>query len=106
MNTIEKADYIVNWIREYAKSAGMESLICGVSGGVDSALVSTLCAMTGIKTCCVRVPINSSRQQIQFAYNHIYWLNSQYQNITYANIDLSETFRSFKKNTSYPYLQS
>lgn len=69
---------IVAWIREYAESNGIKSLVVGVSGGVDSAVVSTLCAMTGLPTYCCVIDIDSRDSEIERARNHRWWLSKQH----------------------------
>ena len=57
MNSKEKIDYISNWIKNYAVKNSFDSLIIGISGGIDSAVTSTLCAITNLKTFVVSMPI-------------------------------------------------
>jgi NAD+ synthase len=93
----EKADKIVEWIRNYANNANMKSLIVGVSGGVDSGLVSTLCAMTGIPTYVVSMPIRQAVDQLSRARAHMEDLKSKYDNVIKVEIDLSNAFFAFEK---------
>ena len=65
---------IVNWIKNYAENNNISSLVVGVSGGIDSALVSTLCAMTEIPTHCVLMPIHQDPEHTKRVYNHVSWL--------------------------------
>jgi len=92
----EIADQIVNWIRDYAQKAGMESLVVGVSGGVDSGLVSTLCAMTGLTTYVVSMPIKQSQDQHFRAYHHMEWLKENFSNIVLVETNLTRAFEIFQ----------
>jgi NAD+ synthase len=86
---------IIKWIKNYAKKF-KQNLVVGISGGIDSALVSTLCAMTGINTYVVSIPINQNKDQLSRAKNHIHWLKSKYNNIFDVEIDMSENFKTFE----------
>ncbi|HKJ49195.1 MAG TPA: hypothetical protein VJ973_08905, partial [Christiangramia sp.] len=68
---IEKvADHIINWLKEYATRANMNGFVVGVSGGIDSAVTSTLCAKTGMPTLCLEMPIHQDKNQITRARKH------------------------------------
>jgi NAD+ synthase len=87
---------ISEWLSKYLLDANLESFIIGVSGGIDSAVVSTLCASTGIKTIVVSLPIHQFPDQLTRANNHIKWLKEKYSNVESHEIDLSKVFDSFK----------
>jgi NAD+ synthase len=87
---------ITNWIKDYCINNDISSLIVGVSGGIDSALVSTLCANTGIKTYMILLPLNQKSEQTKRGEKHISWLSKRYLNIERIKIDLSEVFKTFK----------
>lgn len=89
MNKISK------WIKEYADKNGMKSLVVGVSGGVDSAVVSKLCCETGITTYIVSMPIHQNNSQLERANNHAKCLSSNYTNAISLEIDLTGLFESF-----------
>lgn len=105
MNYKETANRIVNWLKEYSVKNNRNGFIVGVSGGVDSALVSTLCAMTGLPTHCVIMPCLSKHDQTDRGHTHIHWLQQIYGtnnndgNIRYHEFDLSETFKTFEELT-------
>ena len=86
---------VSDWIKKYATNAGVESLIVGVSGGIDSALVSTLCAMTGMKTIVVSMPIDQHEDHLARANTHMEWLKSNYKNVSSYEIDLTNAFCKF-----------
>lgn len=87
---------IVHWLKNYALENNMSGFVVGISGGIDSSVVSTLCAETGLKTIAVSLPINQdkvldSRSEIQKT-----WLKSKYSNVKCLRIDLSNLFNEFK----------
>ena len=96
MNNKKVIDYIVHWIKAYAESesSNIKSLVIGVSGGIDSALTSTLCAMTNIKTILVKMPLNSN--DISLSREHCKTLQEKYKNVEVYEIDLSSTFQEFE----------
>ena len=91
--------FITKWIKNYAlnSSENQFNLIVGVSGGIDSALVSTLCAETGILTHVVSMPIKQNSEQHELSLGHIKWLKSNYSNITSHVMELDEVFKNFKQ---------
>ena len=78
---------ISDWISDYAHRNGLEALVVGVSGGVDSAVTSTLTAMTGIRTIVVNMPIHQDEAQFDLSNLHIEWLLSKWRNVERAKID-------------------
>lgn len=91
MNNISK------WILKYCKKNNITTLVVGVSGGVDSALVSTLCAETGLNTLLLSMPIKQKQDQLKRARDHAKWLLSKYDNIKFTEIDLTLLFTCFTK---------
>ena len=83
---------ISDWISDYAHRNSLETLVVGVSGGIDSAVTSTLSAMTGIRTIVVNMPIHQDEAQYDLSNLHIEWLLSKWRNVERAKIDLSNTF--------------
>ena len=83
---------IVHWIKQYAEGNQITSLIVGVSGGIDSAVTSTLCAKTGLNTIVLNMPIHQDTSQYDLSNRHIDWLQSNWGNVESHIIDLSETF--------------
>lgn len=92
------AEDITAWIKQYAQSNNIKSLVVGVSGGIDSAVVSTLCAMTGLPTYCCSLPIQTTDEHLQIATAHILWLRDRYPDTVadiYKNLsDVHEQFMS------------
>lgn len=100
MKIMEKKERIISWLKNYNKETKTECFIVGVSGGVDSALTSTLCALTDIKTFLVTLPIQQAREQVDRAQKHINWLSQNHLNVESINIDLTETFQVFSNQLS------
>ena len=96
MNTEKVAEYIINWLKEYATNAKVNGFVVGVSGGIDSALTSTLCAKTGLPTLCVEMPIHQAESQVSRAKEHILQLKKRFNNVTEIKTDLTSTFEEFK----------
>lgn len=96
MQTEKVIDHIVNWLKDYASSAKTNGFLVGISGGVDSAVVSSLCAKTGLPTLCVELPIHQSPSQVLRAQNHIIKLKKKYTNVTDIQVDLTQVFEQFK----------
>ena len=98
MNSDKKITYISNWIKDYAISLPFNppSLIVGVSGGIDSAVTSTLCAKTGLKTIAVSMPIKQNQSQHDLSLRHLKWLEDSFDNVEIMTIELDEVFKSFE----------
>jgi NAD+ synthase len=93
------SEKIQNWITSYVNNNGIKCLVVGVSGGIDSAVVSTLCAETGIPTIVVGMPLNSTSKNTELSEKHISQLSTKYKNnVIGLNVDLSKTFEEFKSH--------
>src|SRR5690606_10851009 len=95
MKTQNVIDYIVNWLETYAKNANIEGFVVGISGGIDSAVVSTLCAKTGMPTLCMEMPIHQAENQVSRGKEHITFLKNKYANVQSTEINLSPVFDEF-----------
>ena len=91
---------ICEWMKSRLLETGCDGFVVGVSGGVDSALVSTLCANTGIKTIVVGMPINQEKGQVSRSLAHMKWLTDTYSNVEQRNIDLTNVYESYMKTFS------
>jgi NAD+ synthase len=91
---------ISSWLKEYSKNNNDLCFIIGISGGIDSAVVSTLCAMTGIETHVISLPIDQKSDQLKRAKDHAKWLCDRYQNVRFHEVDLTNAFKSIKNNLS------
>lgn len=94
MNTQKVTDYIVNWLKEYATNANVKGFVIGISGGIDSAVTSTLCARTGFPVLCLEMPIHQEESQVSRASNHISWLQENYSHVSSLQVDLTPVFDS------------
>ena len=98
MQTQKVTEHIINWLKNYAETAKMNGFVIGISGGIDSAVVSTLAAKTGLKTLVIELPIRQKKDQVQRAQEQISFLKNNFQNVESLEIDLTETFDVFEKN--------
>ena len=97
MHTEKVTLHISNWLKEYATNAKMEGFVVGVSGGIDSAVTSSLCALTGMRTLCVEMPIHQATSQVTRAQEHITQLKERFANVSDVRVDLTPVFEEFKK---------
>lgn len=93
---MEDIKNISDWLKNYLTNNGLKCFVVGVSGGVDSALVSTLCCLTGLKTIVLSLPIHQNEQQLRRARLHIKWLENKFDNIEFYEFDLTQIFDDFK----------
>ena len=89
-------DQITAWISDYATTAGMKSLVVGISGGIDSAVVSALCARTGLNTVAVTMPIRQRPDLHDLSLAQGVWLCNKFDNVRHEIIDLTSTFDEFE----------
>ena len=97
MNTQKVSDHIVHWLRSYAVGAGVKGFVVGISGGVDSAVTSTLCAKTGLKVLCLEMPIHQAASQVSRANEHIDQLKARFGNVSAQRVDLTSVFETFRR---------
>lgn len=95
MNSEKVVNHIVKWLKDYATKANIKGFVIGISGGIDSALTSTLCAKTGLKLLTLEMPIHQEKSQVSRAINHINWLKENFDDVSMLNIDLTPTFDTF-----------
>ena len=96
MNTLKVVDYIVKWLKDYAENSKMNGFVIGVSGGIDSAVSSMLCAKTGFPVICIEMPIHQAENQISRAKEHIENLKKRFPNVRSTFFDLTNVFDTFK----------
>jgi NAD+ synthase len=94
MKTEKVIDHIVTWLKDYADNAGIKGFIIGISGGIDSAVTSALCAKTGLNLLCLEMPIHQSENQETRAGNHIEWLMKNFGNVNRQPVNLTPVFDS------------
>ena len=102
MNASEKVNFISNWIKDYANNmpSKAQSLVIGISGGIDSSVSSTLSAMTGLKTIVLSMPIKQKSQQHDLSLKHQEWLINKFKNVEAHTINLDELFSAFSSGLS------
>ena len=102
MQPSKRIDYIKKWINDYCKSMPKEpdSLVIGISGGIDSSVVSTICALTGKKTIVLSMPIKQIKEQQDLSLKHQDWLKSKYNNVESHLVILDNLFKTFKNSLS------
>jgi NAD+ synthase len=94
---IEKVnEHIVSWLKTYANNAKVSGFVVGISGGVDSAVTSTLCAQTGLPTLCIEMPIHQAQNQVSRGREHIEQLSKRFPNVSRAEANLTPIYESFK----------
>ena len=100
MNRIEDYEVlknrIVEWIKNYAESNGIRSLVVGVSGGIDSAVTSTLAAETGLITYCIGMPLHQKEEQESLSDIHLDWLGDTYWEVKTEKFNLTDVFETFR----------
>jgi NAD+ synthase len=99
MTAADRVQFIKNWIKNYCNSMEKkpDSLVVGVSGGIDSAVVSTISAMTGMKVKALSMPIRQLKFQDDLSRAHLKWLKNKFSNVDEVIINLDEVFNSFEK---------
>jgi len=95
MDTEKVVDHIVNWLKDYAVNANIKGFTIGISGGIDSAVTSTLCAKTGLDLLCLEMPIHQAKSQVSRASNHIEWLKANFNSVNRLEVDLTPVFDTF-----------
>ena len=98
MTPKQRIKHISKWIRDYARKAGVDTLVVGISGGIDSSVVSALCAGTGLKTIVVQMPIRQNRKLDNLSSAQAGWLLEHYpNNVVHMSMDLTTVFTAFEK---------
>ena len=102
MKQLEKAQFISNWIKDYVEKmpSKAQSLIIGISGGIDSSVSSTLSAMTGIKTIVLSMPIKQKSSQHDLSLKHQEWLIKNFNNVEAHTLNLDKLFETFENTLS------
>jgi len=95
----QRIKHIVKWIRQYATKNKISTLVVGISGGIDSSVVSALCAETGLKTVVVQMPIRQNKKLDNRSSMQAGWLLERYKNVTHMSVDLTPVFSAFEKKT-------
>ena len=113
MNVDKRIEKIKHWILDYCESMPIKPkcLVIGVSGGIDSAVTSTICALTGMKTFVISMPIKQVKIQDDLSKTHCNWLEKKFKNIEVKNISLDSVFDQFQSalsnyNSEHAYANS
>lgn len=96
MNKKAAIDYIVKWLSHYSEQSKTNGFVIGISGGIDSALTSTLCAMTGKNVICLNMPIHQNKSEYDRANEHIVWLKQNFKNVVSHEVELTNVLQSME----------
>lgn len=105
MNTEAVARHIACWMSEYLHQTGASGFVVGISGGIDSAVVSSLAALSGCRTLCVTLPIHQAHSQVERAQEQVRVLQSRYPHVLAAEADLTAAYDAFANSFAPEYLQ-
>jgi NAD+ synthase len=94
MKNKETIDFVVSWLKQYAEQSKTNGFVIGISGGIDSALTSTLCAKTGKPVICLNMPIYQHKAEYDRGHEHINWLKNNFANVSSYEVALTDTFKS------------
>jgi NAD+ synthase len=93
----QRINHIVRWLKTYARSAKISTFVVGISGGIDSSVVSALCAKTGLRTIVVQMPIRQNKTLNNRSSMQASWLLERHSNVTHMSMDLTSVFSAFEK---------
>lgn len=97
MKNREVINHIVTWLKQYSEQSKTNGFVVGISGGIDSALTSTLCALTGKDVICLNMPIHQHKAEYDRGHEHIAWLKSNHKNVRSEEVELTKTFQSISE---------
>ncbi|SDS66388.1 NAD(+) synthase [Winogradskyella sediminis] len=100
MQTENVVNHIVDWLKDYANKAKVNGFVVGISGGIDSAVTSTLCAKTGLDVLCIEMPIHQAPSHVTRAQEHISSLKQRFANVKDTVVNLTPVFEEFKTEVS------
>ena len=105
MDVKKREDIITKWINKYSDETSYKpkALVIGISGGIDSSVVSALCASTGRKTIVLTMPIKQIKSQHDLSLTHAKWLKDKYKNVEHHLIEMDKIFNSFSKVLNNPW---
>ena len=95
-NYSELETRIVSWLKDYALENNIKAFVIGVSGGIDSAVSSTLAAKTGLPVYALGMPIYQKEEQESLSDAHLEWLQTNFSNVIVDKFDLTKVFETFK----------
>jgi NAD+ synthase len=97
MKKKEVIEFITAWLNSYCERAGTKGFVIGISGGIDSALTSTLCALTGKPTLCLNMPIRQHSAEYTRGNEHISWLKNKFPNVSSQEVELTGVFTKLEE---------
>jgi NAD+ synthase len=97
MQTNKVIQHIVQWLKLYSDQSHTNGFVIGISGGIDSAVTSTLCALTGKKVIAINMPIRQFKNEFDRSSEHIAWLKKNYPNVSGAEVDLTPAFEKIEQ---------
>lgn len=97
MKAQETIDHIVKWLKNYSERSNTSGFVVGISGGIDSAVTSTLCALTGKRTIVLNMPIRQFKNEFDRGNEHIEWLIQNFKNVERDTVELTPVLESFEK---------
>jgi NAD+ synthase len=97
MKKKEIIEHITQWMKSYAEKSGTNGFVVGISGGIDSALTSTLCARTGKKVIVLNMPIRQFQREYDLSNEHISWLKKNFPNVSSHTVELTPVFDTFEQ---------
>ena len=92
MKIKESVEHITKWLQEYSENSNTNGFVVGISGGIDSAVTSTLCALTNKKVLCLLMPIHQHKTEFDRSKEHVEWLKAKFNNVSICEINLTSTF--------------
>jgi NAD+ synthase len=98
MKKQEVVQHIVNWLTNYCEQSKTNGFVIGISGGIDSALTSTLCAKTGKKVICLNMPIHQQKAEYDRGHEHINWLKKNFSNVESVEVELTNSFEAISQS--------
>jgi NAD+ synthase len=98
MKKKEIIQHIVNWLKDYSARSGTSGFVVGISGGIDSALTSTLCAMTGKPVMALKMPIRQHQAEVDRALEHMVWLKKTFPNVSTEVVNLTPVFEKIEED--------
>ncbi len=96
MNRKAVIEHIVKWLKDYSDRSQTNGFVIGISGGIDSAVTSALCALTGKKVIAINMPIRQHKPELDRSSEHITWLKNQFKNVESDVVELNKVFDAFE----------
>lgn len=98
MKKKEIIDHITKWLKDYCETSKTNGFVIGISGGIDSAVTSTLCALTGKRLIVLNLPIKQNQTEFHRSTEHVEWLKKNFKNVETQTVELSDIFKGIEKD--------